>query len=96
MMWPVWFVQLLHFQFKSELGNLLPYSPLKYKEAMLFLSWGRIPLIWVSWIAFKQIYEFTFMTDLVLFSVLIVLAYIGGWLTELEDNTYGMYDYYCN
>ena len=86
----------MHWQYRSEIEWIVPYNSLKYKEALLFLSWGRIPLIWVSWISFKQMYELTLIFDLVVGFVLLFYALITSTLTDLEDQTYGMFDYYCN
>ena len=41
-------------------------------------------------------YELTLIFDLVVGFVLLFYALITSTLTDLEDQTYGMFDYYCN
>lgn len=97
-MWPLWFLQIIHSLnqdvYQQTFG--VTYSPLKYKEAMLFLSWGKVPLVLVSWIALKPFYDLALVVDVVLFPLLILYAMTRGQLEYLEDATYGMFDFYCN
>lgn len=93
-MWPLWIIQLIHRDNQDQTS--IPYHPRKYKEIMLILSWGRIPLIWVSWISLKPYYEYVFVLGLVLGGFSFMVSVIFGFFVELEDATYGMFDQYCN
>lgn len=63
---------MIHRKYKDSI--FIKYDPLHYKEAMVFLSWGRIPLVWVSWICLKHFYDLAAIVDIVLIVVLIYFA----------------------
>jgi len=54
---------VLHLQIYEPMG--LHYDARTYKVIMMLMSWGRIPLLWASWIAFGQYYEYAFIFDVI-------------------------------